>query len=205
VLLEEFVGPSVKFNPENRRSFNLKGLTGKVVEFSGWNQSACLSLTIPLILECQRGVKECAWILPESIRGESLFFPPDFLRAGIDCGRIPIIRSHNAVDSFGIAEKLVRSGGFALVVLDLTAGKAVRDSTVGRLNSIVQRYQCLVLCLTRNPPGAPSMDPMIFIHVHVEAQLHKGQFQVTAVVQKDKTQAPGYRMKWNYEAPTGMC
>lgn len=205
MLLEQLVGPSHKYSPVKPRTFDLAGLTGKVVEFSGWNQSACLSLTIPLIIESQKGVKECAWILPASKRGESLFFPPDFNSAGIDCSRIPIIRSANVVDSFSIAEKLIRSGGFALVVLDLTEGKRVRASTVGRISSVAQRYQSLLLCLTRNPPGQPSLDPMIFIHVHVEAQLNGGRYQVKATVQKDKTQSPGLQMKWIYETPIGLC
>lgn len=205
MLLEQFVGPSHKYIPEKRRTFDLAGLAGKVVEFSGWNQSACLSLTIPLIIESQQGVKECAWILPAARRGESLFFPPDFHNAGIDCSRIPIIRSANVTDSFSIAEKLIRSGGFSLVVLDLTEGKRVRGSTVGRISSMTQRYQCLLLCLTRNPPGHPSLDPMVFIHVHVEASLIDGRYQVSARVQKDKTQAPGQQMNWIYETPIGLC
>lgn len=205
MLLEQFVGSSHKYSPEKRRSFDLAGLTGKVVEFSGWNQSACLSLTIPLIKESQKGLKECAWILPAAVRGESLFFPPDFHNAGIDCGRIPIIRSNNVMDSFSIAEKLIRSCGFSLVVLDLTEGKRVRGSAVGRISAMAQRYQSLLLCLTRNPPGHPSLDPMIFIHVHVDAYLNDGRYQVTATVQKDKTQAPGLKRTWTYETPIGLC
>lgn len=205
MLLEQFVGPSHKYSPKENRTFDLAGLTGKIVEFSGWNQSACLSLTIPLIQESQKSIKECAWILPSAKRGESLFFPPDFQSAGIDCSRIPIIRSTSVVDSFGIAEKLIRSGGFSLVVLDLTEGKRVRGSTVGRISSMAQKYQSLVLCLTRNPPGHPSLDPMVFIHVHVDACLKNGIYQVRASVQKDKTQAPGLQRTWKYETPIGLC
>jgi recombination protein RecA len=206
MVLEQYVGPSHKFTQEPKRSFDLTGLAGKVVEFSGWNQSACLSLTIPLILECQSGNKECAWILPSSEHGGSLFFPPDFAEAGIACSRIPIVRSKNAQDSFAIAEKLVRSGGFGLVVLDLTEGKRVRASTIGRINSMTQRFKTLALCLTRNPPGHPSLDPMISIHIHISVFAAPGRnCTVKATVQKDKTQAPGLNMKWLYETPIGLC
>lgn len=205
MLLEKLVGPSHRFEPSVPPSFDMDGLSGRVVEFSGWKQSACVSLTIPFIRECQKRDLLTAWIVPPSPQGLSLFFPPDFHKAGIDCSYLPIIRADSTVDGFSIAEKLIRSGGVALVILDLVGGKRVHVSTVGRIHTLCQKYGSLAICLTRNRPGHPSLDPMIFVHAHVSASYTKsGLFTVTATIQKEKTHTPGKQMIWNYEAPVGL-
>ena len=206
MTLEKYVGPSHKFTESAPRRFNLPGLSGMVVEFSGWNQSACISLSIPLIQECQLAGKICAWIVPCSVERASLFFPPDFAESGINCSEIPILWCKNAMDGFGIAEKLLRSGGFGMLVLDLTESRRIRSNTMGRIHNMAQRFGSLVLCLTRKPQGEPSLDPMIFVHVHVEARKKNTDvYEVMATIQKDKAQAPGKTMSWVYDAPPGLC
>ena len=206
MILEQYVGPSHKFTTSAPSSFDLAGLAGMVTEFSGWNQSACISLATPLIRECQAADKLCAWIVPEGTEGASLFFPPDFRDAGIDCAELPIIWSEDAMDSFGIAEKLLRSGGFGMLVLDLSRNSRLRGQSLGRIHAVAQRSGSLVLCFTRKPRGRASLDPLVFFHLHVAVE-KKGAdtWEVFAHVLKDKRAVTGRSLRWVYEAPLGLC
>lgn len=205
MTLEESVGPSLRLTAPQKRSFNLAGLSGQVVEFSGWEHPACISLAADLIRECQEGGEVCAWISPRSDEGGSLFFPPDFARSGIDCNQLPILWAHSAADGFSIAEKLMRSRGFGMLVIDLTGVRFPKSRGLGRLHRIARDSGCLMLCLTRRPPGHPSLDPMIFVHAHgASIAAEAGSWEVTVQIQKDKHHAPGSGVRRRYESPAGL-
>ena len=50
---------------------------------------------------------------------ESVFYPPDAVHGGIDLAALAVIRVLHAASIPRAGEKLLRSGGFGLVVLDL--------------------------------------------------------------------------------------
>jgi recombination protein RecA len=188
------------------QSFDMAGLSGRVVEFSSWHQPACVSLSALFILECQKLKRGRAWIVPGNSADASVFYPPDIISAGIDCSSLPILKAESAVDGFGLTERLLRSGGFGIVVLDLYAEKNQKRYSLGRLHNIAQRHDGLVLCLTRSQPGHPSLDPMVFVHVHVSVQsIGRNRNRLSAVIQKDKTGSPGKCLEWIYESPPGLC
>ncbi len=205
VSIEDSVGPSKILSPPSERTFDLAGLSGQVVEFSGWNNPAGISLASSLIRECQSGGGLCAWISLRSDEGASLFFPPDFEKGGIDCSELPILWSDSAADGFSIAEKLMSSRGFGMIVIDLTGQRRPGGRGLGRLHRAARVSGCLLLCLTRRPPGEPSLDPMVFVHAHGESvAAESGGYEVTVHIQKDKNHAPGKDMRWRYESPAGL-
>jgi len=188
------------------RTWRFSELAGRVMEASGWNQSACLTLAAGLIRESQEEGRLCAWIMPGNDRDESLFFPPDFADSGIICSMLPILRCRSNADGFGLAEKLLRSGGFGLVVIDLTSGRSLKGRVVGRVHVLARKFSSLVLCLTRSPTGSPSLDPMVFLHVHVDASINsEGRIGVMPHIEKDKTHIVRHSMELLYDAPLGLC
>ena len=81
-------------------------------------------------------------------------FPAGFCRSGYQLpGNTDSLVQKCPWTAFGIAEKLLRSGGFGMLVLDLTESCRIRANTLGRIHNMAQRFGSLVLCLTRKPQG----------------------------------------------------
>jgi recombination protein RecA len=97
-------------------SWSIKSLVGRFValEPSKGGGDASLSLIACLIREVQANEGYAAWI---SLNGVS-FFPPDFADCGVDLAALPIVRTPDLDRAARAAATLIRSGSFALVVVD---------------------------------------------------------------------------------------
>jgi hypothetical protein len=94
------------------------------------------------------------------------------------------------------AARLVHSGGFGLVVLDLTATQRLPDALLGRLVREAQRHEALVLCLTRKAASAPSLGSLISLRVEASRKkLGTDRFQCIVKALKDKRHGAG----WTHE------
>ncbi len=207
MVLENLVGSSLDLRVPEKTDFTLAGLSGKVVEISGWEHPAGLSLAASFIQECQGKGGLAAWISPRCGNRGTLFFPPDFEDRGIDCNSLPILWTASAADGFSIADRLLRSRAFDMLVVDLTGVRQPRPAGgLGRLHRGARDSGCLVLCLTRRRPGESSLDPMVFVHLHgfSQAAEPEGFFDVSITVQKDKNHAPGRIFRRRYGSPVGL-
>jgi len=206
MVLEKGLYWASRVRSGRRPELTFGSLSGQVVEFSGWRPTALITLSAGLMRACLKNRRECAWILCGPENEHSLFYPPDLASAGIDVERIPILPADSAARAFGLAERLLRSGAFGMIVLDLTLHHSIRSRLVGRVNALARSHESLVLCLTRRPPGQPSLDPMVFIHYHMESRRDDaGRFRASWHLRKDKQGVPGQRGEGLYEPPPGLC
>ncbi len=136
-------------------------VAGRLVEVSSKpGPTAALTLAVALLSDAQRRGETVAWVGPQA----SLFFPPDAARAGVDLAALPIVRVPRARDVPRAAERLVRSGAFGLVLLDLTAAGArvrVPPALLNRLAALAREHDAAVVCLTEKPDEAPSLGPLV--------------------------------------------
>ena len=136
-------------------------LAGRLVELSAPpGPTAALTLALALARDAQRQGETVAWVGPDT----SLFFPPDAARAGLDLAALPIVRTPDVRDVARSAERLVRSGAFGLVLLDLTtAGARVRvaPALLNRLAALARKHEAAVVCLTEKPDEASSLGPLV--------------------------------------------
>ena len=104
-------------------------LTGRLAELSSWGTGASLTLAFELVLQAQHGGEPVAWITTSP----STFFPPDVAHGGVDLDALPVVRVPDGQAAARAADKLVRSGAFGLVILDL--GANAWEVVVGPLHS----------------------------------------------------------------------
>jgi recombination protein RecA len=119
-----------------------------------------LTLALALVRDAQRLGETTAWVGVD----RDLFFPPDAAQAGIDLAALPIVRAPQPADVPRAAERLVRSGAFGLVVLDLTAaGRRVRvpPALLNRLAALAREHEAAVVCLTEKSADAASLGPLV--------------------------------------------
>ena len=126
-------------------TWGLSAIRGRLVEVSARGASATLTAAFELVGEAQAQAEPVAWI---ALAGSS-FYPPDVADSGIDLAALVVVRAPNATAAARAAERVLRSGAFGLVVIDL-AGVAADLSTPiqGRLVTLAQTHDAAVVCLT---------------------------------------------------------
>ena len=182
--------------------WQLNDLAGRLVEISGERSSAQLTAAFGLVLEAQLCGDRAAWVTFE----HSSFFPPDAAAGGVDVESLPVVRISNATAAARAAEHLVRSGGFGVVVIDLSsdAGAAAAASSTSerlpvpmltRLLGLARVHHAAVLILTRKSPDMSSLNSLISLRAEAQrsaCEEGSGCYEVRVRVLKDKRRAPGW-------------
>lgn len=124
----------------------LAELIGRLVEITGQAASARLSWVVQFVAQAQRAGETVAWIQP---KGGSLF-PPDLQQSGVNLATLPVIRLTDTGSMLRAADILLRSGGFGVVVLDLTADAIAppSDAQLGRLLGLAQKHNAIAMFVT---------------------------------------------------------
>ena len=184
-----------------------KGLCHLGAPGPGWNPGrglrranfGALSLAAEIILEAQRHGEPAAWVAA----ADSVFFPPDLSRRGVDLSALAVIRAGGQTESLTAAEWLAGSGAVGLVVVDCDGQWNVSDASLGRIQKLAERSKCAVVFLTRKRCSDPSLGSRISLRGCV-SRSDAGPFQVDLHAAKDKRSHPGSRQRRHYHGPPGM-
>lgn len=190
--------------------WGLARLAGSLVEISGTADSGVLSSALALVAEAQHhqlrheklryrrhpapNLKPGSGTQPESAliawiaTTRSLFFPPDAVESGIALDRLVLLRLETPGAQIRAATRVVHSGAFGLVVVDLadslplesSGPQSVRASGpnsaaasgrtpmsrqqlphLSRLAGLAHKYRAAVVLLTDKLPAVPSLDPRV--------------------------------------------
>ena len=120
------------------------------------------------------------------------------------------------------ADRLVRSGGFGLVVLDLGKDAEVSAGLQGRLAGLAQRHDSAIVCITEKPPEAASLGSMVSLRAEAMRRVERAvgvagagaagtgpgltaeRFACQVRVLKDKRRAPSWSHAEVVRAPAGL-
>lgn len=175
-------------------------LAGRLVELSGIGAVATLSAAVGLVIDAQVAGEPVAWIsLPPTS-----FYPPDLADSGVDLDALVVVRAPEAVAAARAAERLLRSGAFGLVVLDLGADADVPMAHQGRLVSLAQQHDAAIVCLTEKATDAASLGSLVSLRVEALRQRGDDGFLCTVRAVKDKRRGPGWTYPEVLHAPAGL-
>ncbi|HSK02533.1 MAG TPA: recombinase A [Kofleriaceae bacterium] len=180
--------------------WGLAALRGRLVELSGRGARATLTEAVGLVLEAQLAGEPAAWILSPSHGG---FYPPDAAASGVDLAALVVIRVPDATNGARAAERLLRSGAFGLVVIDLGLGGEhdLSMAQQGRLVTLAQAHDAAVVCLTEKAAESASLGSLISLRAEA---LRSGPDEVTVRALKDKRRGPGWTRTIKVRGPAGM-
>jgi recombination protein RecA len=182
--------------------WSLDALAARFVEISGGSATAALTVVAGLIVQAQERGELAAWIGG----GHSIFFPPDFAAAGIDLAALPVVRAENVTQMARAADTLLRSGGFALVVLDLDGRVEMPMAMQTRLVGLVKQHHTALVCITRTLRRTPARGSLVSLRVETERErIAPGCFTCTLRAVKDKRQAPAWSHREICHGPDGVC
>jgi recombination protein RecA len=188
-------------HPQPTFRWSRSELGGRLVELSSWGDTAGLTLAFEMVAEAQHEGEPAAWITACA----STFFPPDVARSGIDLDALPVIRAPDAQAAARAADKLVRSGAFGLVVLDLGANANVAAPLQTRLLGLASRHDTAVLFLTEKQREAPSLGSLVSLRAQaVRKRTAEDRFSCEAGIVKDKRRGPGWSHREIRHGPAGL-
>lgn len=182
--------------------WGFEALAGRLSELSGLGPTARISLAIGLVCEAQHTGETAAWVTNR----RSTFFPPDAAKSGVDLARLPVVFTPDAPAAARAAWRLVQSGGFGLVVLDLVGSDAeVPIPLQSRLTGAAQAHGAAVVFVTEKAADRASLGSLISLRceAHREAA-GGGRFLCTARALKDKRRGPGWTYAEVRRGPAGL-
>jgi recombination protein RecA len=180
--------------------FGLAQVSGRLVELSARGAAATLSAVTQLMVEAQDDLEPVVWIgLPSSS-----FYPPDLIDGGVDLEALVVVRAPDAIALGRAAERLLRSGAFGLVVLDLGSHGELPVAHQGRLGSLAQKYDAAVVCLTEKSRDASSLGSLISLRVEALRVRKGGELGYGLRALKDKQRGPGWEDWKPVRAPAGL-
>jgi len=199
--------------------WGLAALRGRLVELSARGATATLTAAVGLVLEAQGASEPVAWITTHGS-----FYPPDVADSGVDLAalvvvrvpstpastRMKVVREANdaAVVAARSAERLLRSGAFGLIVLDLVGGAPnageISMAHQGRLVTLAQAHDAAIVCLTDKTRETASIGSLVSLRVEALRSRAKDGFELTMRAIKDKRRGPSWTRSIKVRGPAGM-
>jgi len=184
--------------------WGLAALRGRLIELSARGATATLTTAIDLVLEAQLASEPVVWIMLST----GSFYPPDVADTGVDLAALVVIRVHEATGAARAAERVLRSGAFGLVVLDLSGqSHDISMAHQGRLVTLAQAHDAAVVCLTEKSADTASLGSLVSLRVEaLRARIGgpKDEFDLTVRALKDKRRGPGWTKKIKARGPAGL-
>ncbi len=157
---------------------------GRLVEFSAPSgPGALLTAATSVLRDAQRAGETTAWITTTA----SAFFAPDMDRAGVDLDALAVLRVPQLIgggwgtDVARTGARLLRSGAFGLVVLDMTEARGASSrgrssqrrrrrlppALLSRLSSLSRTHDAAALALTTKSRDTASLGPLVSLRAEV--------------------------------------
>ena len=184
-------------------------LGGVLTELVGGPRSANVSVASLLILQAQTAGEQVAWIATH----RDVFFPPDMAVAGVDLAALPVVWAEEPT-AFGhrhagravrAAERLLRSGAFGLIIIDLAKNLTLQAAAQGRLLRLAEYHDAQVLIIRRRREDGAYSGSLVTVRVESSReQIGPGRFRCTLTNTKDKRARPGWTTSEEFDGPPGL-
>jgi recombination protein RecA len=180
--------------------WSLAAIRGRLVELSARGASGTLTAAVELVAEAQAQSEPVAWLTPNT----GTFYPPDVADSGVDLNALVVVRAPDATSIARAAERLLRSGAFGLVVLDLGDKLDLSMQIQGRLVTLAQTHDAAIVCLTEKAGDTSSLGSLISLRAEALRVREHGEFAVTLRALKDKRRGPGWAHTIKRRGPAGL-
>ena len=180
--------------------WGLPALRGRLVELSARGATATLTASIDLVIEAQREAEPVAWIMGP----QGSFYPPDVAESGVDLAALVVVRVPELSGATRAAERLLRSGAFGLVVIDLGVPVEIPIAHQGRLVTLAQAHDAAVVCITEKSADSGSIGSLVSLRAQAIRVRSQSGFELTLRVIKDKRRGPGFQRTQRARGPAGL-
>jgi hypothetical protein len=165
---------------------------GRLVEIVSHPTGAQMTTAVTCLRQAQAEGEPAAWVQPA---GGSLY-PPDLAESGIDLAALIVVHVPPRAGVHGLAkaaELLLRSGGFGMVVLDITTltdpsrQDRFGDAWQGRLLGLAREHGSWLLLLSDGRRSG-SLGPLVSLCIEPQRRrTARGRFAIEYHTRKDKS------------------
>jgi recombination protein RecA len=134
------------------------------------------------------------------------FYPPDLAASGIDLASLAVVKVADARRGWRACDTLLRSGGFTLVVADLTGGLELPFGAQSRLAALARHHHAALVALTLADRSKTPRSSLVSLRA--ETAKHRAGhdcFACEARVVKDKGGTPGWMHQGLHRGTDGLC
>ena len=182
--------------------WKLDAVVGRFVEISSPADTCALTISASLILEAQWRNEPTAWI---AVR-KSLFFPPDLAASGIDLKALPILRVTEVAKAARMADTLLRSGGFGVVIIDLGDAAKLTFPMQTRLAGLAKKHHTALLCITQTREQTGTLGSLVSLRGETrKKRVGFDRFLCELRAVKDKRQGQAWKHTEVCRGPDGLC
>lgn len=182
--------------------WNLDSLRGRFVEISGASSTAALTASAKIIFQAQQRKALAAWIGMRS----TTFFPPDLAASGIDMSSLPVVHVPNVQRACWTADILLRSGSFALIVMDIDNLRTLSFSVQTRFIGLTQEHSTALLVITRKRHKGTASGSLVSLRgISEKYRVDHNRFVWQVFADKDKHATTGWNYKEQCCGPHGLC
>lgn len=154
-----------------------------------------------MVLDAQVAGEPCAWVT----RSESTFFPPDLARVGVDLDTLAVVFVSSAAQAARATARLVRSGAFGVVVMDLGPSADIPIPLQGHLAGLAIKHDAAIVLITEKTASAPSVGSMVSLRIEAQRErLDEARFSIRFAILKDKRRGPGWTHEEVARGPAGL-
>lgn len=178
-------------------SWSLEELGGRLVELRAVGPSAAFTFAMRLISDAQRRHEPTAWICGT----DSLFFPADVVGNGVQLEALPVVRMADPQSAAIAADKLVRSGAFGLLVLDLGADPWFPDALQKRLVHYAEEHHTAIVCLTEERQDARQLGSVVSLRIEATRTANS---RCVLRATRDRRRRPGWSIEEECHGTLGM-
>ncbi|MDZ4860705.1 MAG: recombinase A [Candidatus Hydrogenedentes bacterium] len=188
--------------PLRAKAWGLDTVLGRFVELGGASKSSAVTVCAGLVVEAQERGGLATWIGGPGFG----FFPPDFDASGIDLSALPVVRVTDESKGWHVADTLLRSGAFALVVLDVGNRMKLPLGIQTRLVGLAKKHQTALVMITRRERRDTAGGSLVSLRGETDRRrMGHDCFTCTVQIVKDKRRTPGWNHGEMYRGPDGLC
>ncbi len=182
---------------------DIEALRGRLTELSVELGHAPVTLAVELIAQSQQIDEPAAWIGSST----SVFYPPDAADWGLDWSALAVLHLHDAHRAGRAADKLLRSGAFGVIIVDLIGFRhsSLPAPLLGRLLRLAKTHDSAAVFLTSSADSSPSVSPLVALRVQTRwRRVDPARLRCDCTVVKDKRRGPGHHFCEAYDGPLGL-
>ena len=186
-------------------SWSFSALSGRLLEVGSYGRrregSASLTMVAEVLHQAQTFGAATAWIRAR----DSLFLPADMAAFGLDLQALALLTASGPTVAARMADRLLHSGAFGAVVLDLPPDSRLTTAIASRLAALARHHRAVVILLAESERPERASTPMVSLRAETFARpLRSGLYQCGLRALRDKRGAPGWTTENKYRAPAGL-